>query len=86
MWRHLLEIYQESRLNAGTPACLFAETLIFNEGWLLRSVLQAWKVGGARRGLPFLVSRESVARTSLHPGKMQSLRWTKLGIAALRYY
>ena len=69
MWRHLLEIYKESRLNAGQPECLFAETLIFNEGWLLRSALKEWKVGGARRGLPFLVRREAVARTSVHPGE-----------------
>ncbi len=41
MWRHLLEIYKESRLNAGQPGCPFAETLIFNEGWLLRSALKA---------------------------------------------
>jgi hypothetical protein len=39
MWKHLLKLYDESRLNDGPPECLFAETLIFNEGWLLRSVL-----------------------------------------------
>ena len=43
MWKHLIELYEQSRLNAGQPECLFAETLIFNEGWLLRSALKAWK-------------------------------------------
>jgi hypothetical protein len=47
MWKHLLELYEESRLNDEQPECLFAETLIFNEGWLLRSVLKAWKTGPA---------------------------------------
>ena len=35
MWRHLLDLYEESRLNDGQPERLFAETMIFNEGWLL---------------------------------------------------
>jgi hypothetical protein len=56
MWHHLLGIYRESQLNPGQPTCLFAETLIFNEGWLLRSVLQAWRTGQDRPGPPFLPS------------------------------
>ena len=43
MWQHLLDIYDESRLNPGQPACLFVETLVFNKGWLLRSALNEWK-------------------------------------------
>lgn len=53
MWNHLLDIYGESRLNPGHPECLFAETLIFNEGWLLRSVLKAWKTSAPSARLPF---------------------------------
>jgi|GEM_PF-1075350 len=54
MWNHLLDVYGESRLNPGKPECLFAETLIFNEGWLLRSVLKAWKTNSTSGRLPFL--------------------------------
>jgi hypothetical protein len=54
VWKRLLEICEESRLNDGQPACLFVETLIFNEGWLLRSVLKAWKTGSTDATLPFL--------------------------------
>jgi hypothetical protein len=54
MWEQLLKIYDESRLNPGRPECMFAETLIFNEGWLLRSVLKEWKTGSTSSRLPFL--------------------------------
>ena len=54
MWKRLLELYDESKLNEGQPECLFAETLIFNEGWLLRSVLKEWKASSKRYKLPFL--------------------------------
>jgi hypothetical protein len=54
MWNYLLEIYEESRINKGSPECLFAETLIFNEGWLLRSVLKEWKTGSPSSTFPFL--------------------------------
>jgi hypothetical protein len=43
MLAELLTIYDESRVNPGPPECLFAETLIFSEGWLLRAVLRQWK-------------------------------------------
>ena len=54
MWGHLLKLYDKSRLNEGPLECLFAETLVFNEGWLLRSVLQAWKTRSTRSRLSFL--------------------------------
>lgn len=54
MWRHLLKLYDENRLNDGPPECLFAETQIFNEGWLLRSVLKAWRTSSTRSNVPFL--------------------------------
>jgi hypothetical protein len=54
MLKHLLGVYEESRLNVGRPECLFAETEIFREGWLLRSVLKEWKTGSASSKLPFL--------------------------------
>lgn len=53
MWKHLLELYRESKLNAAEPACLFAETQSFNEGWLLRSVLREWKTSSRRSDFPF---------------------------------
>jgi GNAT superfamily N-acetyltransferase len=43
MIEELLRIYGANRTNPGAPACTFAETLIFNEGWLLRGVLRAWR-------------------------------------------
>ena len=54
MWRHLLNLYEESKLNTGTPVCMFKETLIFEEGWLLRSVLREWKTHPPTSELPFL--------------------------------
>jgi len=33
----LLAIYEQARINPDTPECIFAETLIFNEGWMLRA-------------------------------------------------
>jgi hypothetical protein len=54
MLEHLLGVYEESLLNVGKPECLFAETEIFNEGWLLRSVLREWKTGLASSEMPFL--------------------------------
>lgn len=50
----LLRLYDESLLNPGQPECLFAETLIFNEGWLLRSVLNRWKTQPPSSTPPFL--------------------------------
>jgi hypothetical protein len=53
MWTHLLKLYEESLLNAERPECLFKETLIFEEGWLLRSVLKHWKTSSRRSDFPF---------------------------------
>ncbi|MFH1323444.1 MAG: hypothetical protein ABIH80_06430 [Methanobacteriota archaeon] len=39
MIQQLLDIYEQSKLNKGRPECIFAETEIFNEGWLLRGIL-----------------------------------------------
>lgn len=43
MLRELIGLYQASIVNKLTPQCAFPETLIFNEGWLLRAVLQEWR-------------------------------------------
>jgi hypothetical protein len=43
MLDHLLEVYHSSVSDSGSPGCAFRETLIFNEGWLLRAVLEAWR-------------------------------------------
>ena len=43
MLRELNQLYETGLVNKGRPQCLFPETLIFNEGWLLRAVLQEWK-------------------------------------------
>ncbi len=42
MIKELIQIYKNSKLNNEKPECIFAETLIFNEGWLIRSVLEKW--------------------------------------------
>ncbi len=39
MIQKLLELYEQSKLNKGNPKCIFPETMIFNEGWLLRVIL-----------------------------------------------
>jgi hypothetical protein len=50
MLHELLQIYNQSRINPGEPACLFAETLIFNEGWMLRGVLKMRPITTSYRG------------------------------------
>jgi len=52
--QELLKIYQSGLVNKEAPECLFAETLIFNEGWLLRSVLKEWLTGPRRSQFRFL--------------------------------
>ena len=54
MLQQLLKIHQSGLVNEGAPECLFAETLIFNEGWLLRSVLREWLTGSRRSQFRFL--------------------------------
>lgn len=56
MIAELIKIYQDSLINAESPACTFAPTEVFNEGWLLRAVLQEWKIcsnAGPFSFLPF---------------------------------
>ena len=60
MLQELLKIYQSSLVNKEAPECLFAETLIFNEGWLLRSVLKEWLTGSRRSQFQFLPFPEGV--------------------------
>ena len=54
MLKELLGLYEAGLINRDTPKCLFPETLIFNEGWLLRSVLKEWRAGSGSQGLGFL--------------------------------
>ena len=54
MLHELLEIYHKSRVNPGKPECIFAETLMFNEGWLLRGVLREWQRWTQPAPFPFL--------------------------------
>jgi len=54
MFQELLKIYHSGLVNEGAPKCLFAETLIFNEGWLLRSVLKEWLTGSRYSQFRFL--------------------------------
>jgi hypothetical protein len=54
MLRDLLGVYEAGRINPGAPECLFPETLIFNEGWLLRLVLTEWLAGRGSSGFGFL--------------------------------
>lgn len=37
----LMEVYEVSKSNNGDPKCIFPETDIFNEGWLLRGILNS---------------------------------------------
>lgn len=39
MIQKLMDIYELSKLNTGKPECIFPETQIFNEAWLLRGIL-----------------------------------------------
>jgi hypothetical protein len=41
-------------VNVGKPKCIFAETLIFNEGWLLRGILEKWRGLKGQSKFPFL--------------------------------
>jgi len=50
----LLAIYEQARINPDTPECIFAETLIFNEGWMLRAAMKAWLEGQGQSAFPFL--------------------------------
>jgi len=56
----LLEIYESSKLNSGEPKCIFAETLIFSEGWLLRGILERWAKWKHQSKFPFLPFPEDV--------------------------
>ncbi len=60
MLHELLEIYHKSRANPGKPECIFAETLIFNEGWLLRGVIQEWQRCTQPARFPFLPFPEEI--------------------------
>ena len=54
MIKELMEIYNNSKLNEGKPECIFAETLIFNEGWLLRGILEKGRRWKSQSKIPFL--------------------------------
>jgi len=54
MLKELLKLYQTSLVNTESPECLFAEILIFNEGWLLRSALREWMMSSRNSALGFL--------------------------------
>lgn len=43
MFQQLLQIYNQSCTNPSQPECAWAETIVFNEGWLLRGVVQKWR-------------------------------------------
>ncbi len=49
-----LRPYDKSCLNEGQSKSPFNPTLIFDEGWLLRSLMQRWKVAPSASALPFL--------------------------------
>ena len=54
MLNELLSIYEAGLVNREAPRCVFPETLIFNEGWLLRSVLREWLVSPRSSRFGFL--------------------------------
>ena len=59
MINELMKIYNNSRLNDGKPECIFAPTLVFNEGWLLRTILKRWR-RLKRKSFPFLPYPDNV--------------------------
>jgi hypothetical protein len=60
MIKELMKIYNNSKLNDGKPKCIFAETLVFNEGWLLRGILEKWRELKSQSKFPFLPFPKSV--------------------------
>jgi hypothetical protein len=64
MLEQLQRLYEAGCINAGTPECMFPETLIFNEGWLLRSVLKEWLNGSGVSGFGFLPFPKGVSAYS----------------------
>lgn len=48
----LTQLYKSGQLDKNQ--CEFPETLIFNEGWLLRSILTKWKLHTGESKFPFL--------------------------------
>ena len=64
MLKQLLGVYEAGLVNREAPKCLFPETLIFNEGWLLRLVLREWLAGSGGSQLGFLPFPEGVAAYS----------------------
>jgi len=64
MLKQLLGVYEAGLVNRDTPKCLFPETLIFNEGWLLRLVLREWLAGSGGSQFGFLPFPEGVTAYS----------------------
>ena len=64
MLKELLDVYEAGLINRDTPKCLFPETLIFNEGWLLRSVLKRWLAESEGSEFGFLPFPQGVAAYS----------------------
>lgn len=64
MLRELLGVYEAGLVNREAPKCLFPETFIFNEGWLLRLVLKEWLAGSGGSGFGFLPFPEDVTAYS----------------------
>ena len=64
MLKQLLGAYEAGLVNREAPKCLFPETLIFNEGWLLRLVLREWLAGSGGSQLGFLPFPDGVTAYS----------------------
>ena len=64
MLKQLLGAYEAGLVNREAPKCLFRETLIFNEGWLLRLVLREWLAGSGGSQLGFLPFPDGVTAYS----------------------
>jgi len=64
MLKDLFALYGAGLINREAPKSLFPETLIFNEGWLLRLVLKEWLAGSAGSGFGFLPFPEGVTAYS----------------------
>ncbi|MDH4208057.1 MAG: hypothetical protein OEV76_04210 [Anaerolineae bacterium] len=64
MLRELRALHEAGIINKDAPKCLFPETLIFNEGWLLRLVLKEWLAGSGSPGFGFLPFPQGVTAYS----------------------
>ncbi len=83
MIQKLLQLYEQSKLNKGRPECVFSETEIFNEGWLLRGVLNSLrdiKDNSSFDFLPFPVDSKLYSEGQLYTPFQKRYRSDKISV------